>query len=149
MHVDLSWEGHTVLPGCVWGVGVMASVKMPLLRGTLDLLILRALVVGELHGGRVRQPHRTADPGHLLGQVRFTCSRIAPHGGSWLVDLRLGGIQQQSAGQVLSVQRRRTTTGRDSNAGLGSRIASNDTCHQLKLRCGSATLKTATSCTGY
>jgi hypothetical protein len=75
----------------------MAFAQSDLLQGTLDLLILKALALEQMHGmGISRRIGQVTN-----GAFKVLVSRSAPDGASGLANVVLGAIGNQSARQVL------------------------------------------------
>ena len=69
-----------------------------LLQGTLDLLILKALGPGDLHGLGICIDVSRQITGNIPGKTRFSISRPSPYGGGRLAQFLLGRIGKQPAG---------------------------------------------------
>ena len=74
----------------------MPQPRASLLQGTLDLLILKALSAGELHGLGVSRRIE-----QITGGTGLALSRAASARGIGLVDVDVGGVGEQPAGEVL------------------------------------------------
>jgi PadR family transcriptional regulator, regulatory protein PadR len=67
----------------------MVENKIELLKGTLDLLVLKALALPSIAWARRFKPDCTAHSGYLSGQTRLSISGLTRHGRSGLAHLRL------------------------------------------------------------
>jgi hypothetical protein len=77
--------------------------RATLLQGTLDLLILKALSAGELHGLGVSRRIEQLTRGTFVVQPG-SLPRPAPSRGGWLVDVCLAAFRKQPSRQVLRTQ---------------------------------------------
>ena len=82
----------------------MDSAKLELFRGTLDVLILKALVWGPLHGyGITSLIRRQSDDALLVEEGTLYPALVRLEGAA---QGRVGTFREQSQGQVLSTDRR-------------------------------------------
>ena len=79
----------------------MGEKRTDLLRGTLDLLVLKALSVEPLHGVGISRRIRQITKGSLSSEFRFAISLSTPHGGKGVGGSRVAHIRKQSPGQIL------------------------------------------------
>ena len=126
----------------------MASRKQTLLQGTLDLLILKALSAGELHGLGVSRRIEQITGGTFQVQPGVPLSRAASAGGGGLARVPMGGFRKQPAREVLRADQGRETAARRGNGGVerdrARHLASarGITCSRVSAACGE------TSCIG-
>ena len=80
--------------------------KSDLLQGTLDLLVLKALAHGPLHGLAVSHRIAQITQGTFRGPARLALPGFAPDGGGGLAQRHLGRIGKQPARQILSAHAR-------------------------------------------
>ena len=78
----------------------MGTQSAALLRGTLDLLILKALATGELHGLGVSRRNRADHRRHVSSPTRLSLSGTTPSRRSRVAVVIVGCFRQQSPRQV-------------------------------------------------
>ena len=102
----------------------MASNESELLQGTLDVLILKALALQELHGMGISRRIGQMTNGRLRGEGRLAISRTSPNGTGWLAHFQLGPGGNEPACKVLCLNQDREKTAANRNRALGSRLFS-------------------------
>ena len=101
----------------------MTENKMDLLKGTLDMLVLKALALGPLHGLGVS--HRIAQITKGAFQVKPGSLFPALHRmeeAGWLTS-SWGGVREQPPGQVLPPDQSRTAPAQNRNRRLAAHLA--------------------------
>ena len=88
----------------------MASDDLELLRGTLDLLVLKTLSWGPMHGLAVLQWIERIDTTTPPGRRGRALPRAPSHGRQRLARRRMGTYRRRPAREILSAHRRRATT---------------------------------------
>ena len=96
----------------------MARKQVDLLQGTLDLLVLKSLALGPLHGLGVS--NRTDHEGNFQRQARVTVPVVTPDGRGGLAPGDLGRVREQSPCKVLSPYCSRSASVRCRSAGLAT-----------------------------
>jgi len=96
----------------------MGRERTDLLRGTLDLLILKALALEPLHGVGVSRRITQITAGCLSSEFWLALSRFAPHGREGLGPSRMARLGEQSPGQVLPPDFLRSGTAQGRGTGL-------------------------------
>jgi PadR family transcriptional regulator, regulatory protein PadR len=71
----------------------MAENKIELLKGTLDLLVLKALALPSIAWAGCFKPDCADHPEDLSGQTRLSISGFTSHGRSGLAHFSLGGAE--------------------------------------------------------
>src|SRR6516225_8385483 len=74
-----------------------------ILQGTLDMLVLKALARGPLHGYDVAEHILTWSGDVFAGGRRRTVSGAPPAGAAWAAGERVGRLGEQPPGEVLPV----------------------------------------------
>ena len=81
----------------------MSNEKMDLLQGTLDLLILKSLKLGPMHGYGISVLIRQTSEEAIARRPRLALSSALPAGAPGLDSVGMGSFRKQSQGQVLQV----------------------------------------------
>ena len=81
----------------------MGQKRTDLLRGTLDLLVLKALSAGALARSWNLSTYHANHQGSFSGQFRFAFSGTTPHGGKRLGRSRVALVRQQPPRKILPV----------------------------------------------
>ena len=97
----------------------MVHQKADLLQGTLDLLILKALSLGPLHGYGIIQRIRQLSNA-LLDVEQGSLSGSLPDRAARLDQFQVGGDRDRPQGQVLHADESREQTTHRRGRGLGS-----------------------------
>jgi hypothetical protein len=84
----------------------MQKVSLDLVRGTLDLLILKSLTWGPQHGYAVVSAIKNSTEGGGGGALPGSL----PDGGQRLDRIGMGALQKQTAGEILSPDSGRTAS---------------------------------------
>jgi len=79
----------------------MGAKRTDLLRGTLDLLILKSTVTGAIAWSRRLPTHRANHPGRLSGELWVDLPVAAPHGREGMGGSRVACFGKQSPGEIL------------------------------------------------
>lgn len=96
-------------------------IKIDLLQGTNDLLVLKALSLGLLHDLGVSQRIEQINEGDVPSKTRFSFSRLTPDGGGELAPILLGRVREQPPGLVLPPHQSRRTPARSRNRRLAAK----------------------------
>ena len=102
------------------------SGKTDLLLGTLDLLVLKVLDLGPLHGLGRRPPDRAGDAGRLPGQARLALSGALPHGAGRLAAVVVGPLGDEPPGPLLPPDGGRPTPARRRDRTVGAGVDRDD-----------------------
>ena len=90
-----------------------------LLQGTLDLLILKALALGELHGLGISRRVEQMTRGTFQVKPGSPLSGFTPDGRGRVAELAVGRIGEQPEGQVLRADQGRKIAARRGEVGVG------------------------------
>jgi len=98
-----------------------------LLQGTLDLLVLKALALGELHGLGISR--RITDYARdVSSEAGIAVSGAAPDGGGWVAEGFLGRVGEQSQGEVLPADQGWRAAVGGGDGGVGKDCHGNGEC---------------------
>ena len=90
-----------------------------LLPGTLDLLVLKAVSLGPLHGLGVARRIEQLTERNVSGETGIAVPRSASHGRARLAGLRMGRLRDQSQGEILPAHEIRTAAAGNGSEALG------------------------------
>ena len=88
----------------------MANTRTDLMQGTLELLILKTLSRGSMHGYGIAQRIHEAVDDVLRVEDGSLYPGALSHGRAWLGFVGMGRFRKQSASQVLQIDQSRTET---------------------------------------